>query len=144
MERGHKALGLHSALYPRDHALQADANDTLLGDDANRCSQAASSPQPPACFWMHASSWTSLFRLLHFGRAANGLARAGRCEPVPSQHLHHGICVTAANFTTGRTGASWVPSDRLYEIAKGLQETKRREHEDVEKIRVRRWPIEGI
>jgi hypothetical protein len=85
MERGHKALGLHSALYPRDHALQADANDTLLGDDANRCSQAASSPQPPACFWMHASSWTSLFRLLHFGRAANGLARAGRCEPVPSQ-----------------------------------------------------------
>lgn len=130
-----KALGLQ---YPRDHALQADANDTLLGDDANRrtrrCSQTASSPQPPACFRIHASSWTSLLRLL--------------CRPLRTRSSESTfapwVMRNCREFTTGRTGASWVLSDRLYEIAKGLRETKRREHEDVEKARARRWPIEGI
>jgi hypothetical protein len=97
------------------------------------------------CFWMQASSWTSLHLLLHFGRAANGLVRAGR-DANPFR-VNIGITGTPAILRFYRTthGYRLGSAVWLYEIpAEGLREAKRRrEHEEAEKVRVRGRPRSG-
>jgi hypothetical protein len=82
----------------------------------------------------------SLLRLVDFVRAANGLARAGRAANPFRANIGITGYGTVATFTTGRAGASWALSDRLYESpAERLGMRRGGENmRETEKVRVRR------